>query len=79
MPMNPERAARGGDVEGTAKTDADYGLGTPLSVAKASYDGGYDDGLLAKSLPDTTMADLKLGYCGYGVATGEKRGKGFIG
>lgn len=79
MPDNPERATRGGDISGTTKTDPEHGLGDATTVAKASYDGGYGDGIQEDSMPDTTMADLKQGYCSYGVSTGEKRGKGYVG
>jgi len=73
---NPERATRGGDVEGTDRTDAV--LGKPLDVGAASYDPGY-------SLEETleagyiNEADLKQGYCSYGVGVGDGRPKGIIG
>lgn len=76
MPYNPERAARGGDVEGETKTDCDGCVGEPIVVAKASYDPGYE---LGESLEYETPADLKRGYCDYGVATGSTRGKGYVG
>ena len=76
MPYNPERASRGGDVEGETQTDVEGAVGSPITVAKASYDPGYPFG---ESLDDETPADLKLGYCSYGVAIGEGRGKGYIG
>lgn len=75
MIKNPERATRGGDVEGSTKSDVEYGLGPACDVASASYDPGYD---VAKSLPDTSVADVIHGYCTYGVSVGEKRGKGFL-
>lgn len=76
MPMNPERKSRGGDVEGTTKTDVEGAVGSPVEVARASYDPGYD---LGDSLEYETAADLKQGYCSYGVAVGAARGKGYIG
>jgi hypothetical protein len=75
MIKNPERATRGGDVEGSTKTDVANGLGPAADVASASYDPGYD---IENSLPDTTMADVIHGFCTYGVSVGEKRGKGYL-
>lgn len=72
---NPERATRGGDVEGTSRTDITGACGDAIEVAEASYDPGYP---LENSLPDTTMADAKRGYCTYGVSIGEARGKGYL-
>lgn len=78
MPSNPERASRGGDVSGTCRTDNEWGVGSPTTVAEASFEPGY-------SLDTTmeagyvTMADVKAGYCSYGVASGETRGKGYVG
>lgn len=78
MPSNPERSSRGGDVSGTTKTDNEWGVGSPTTVADASYEPGYDT--------DTTMeagyvslADVKAGYCSYGVGVGAGRPKGIIG
>ncbi len=72
MPSNPERATRGGDVEGTTKTDVV--LGKPLEVAKASYDPGYPlENTLSDAGTEFNMADLKQGYCTDGAVTGEKR------
>lgn len=72
MPSNPNRKWQGGDVEGDAVNDRERGLGTPITVAKASYDPGYS---LEESLSDAgvsvSAADLKQGYCSYGKATGE--------
>lgn len=76
MPMNPERAARGGDVEGTTKTDIDYGSGDPITVAKASFEPGYEIG---NTQVYTTVADTIRGYCNYGIAIGEARGNGKLG
>lgn len=78
MPKNPERAARGGDVEGMDRTDVDGAVGSPLEVAAASFDPGY-------SLEETleagyvTEADLKKGFCSYGVSVGEGMPRGIIG
>lgn len=52
---------RGGDVDGTTKTDSDLGCGSPLTVAKASFDAGYMD-LQKRAMPDASMAELKRGY-----------------
>ena len=78
MPNNPERATRGGDVSGTTKTDVEGAVGSPITVAEASYDPGYSI--------DSTMeagyvsnADLKQGYSSYGVGVGDAKGKGYIG
>lgn len=68
MPKNPNRASQGGDVSGTTRTDVT--MGQPVEVAEASYDPGYP---LENSLPDTSLADLKQGYCGYGRSIGEGR------
>lgn len=76
MPNNPERASRGGDVSGTTKTDVEGAVGSPITVADASYDPGYP---LGDSLQYETTADLKQGYASYGVAIGEKRGPGYEG
>ena len=69
---NPNRAAQGGDVEGDTYNNQGRGSGKPTTVAKASYDPGYS---LETTLSDggikVAPADLKLGYCGYGKATGE--------
>lgn len=69
---------RGGDVQGTCKTDVEGAVGSPITVAEASYDPGYDFG---KSLSEGYMekADLKQGYCSYGTSIGEGRPKGMIG
>jgi hypothetical protein len=75
MIKNPERATRGGDVEGSEKTDVENGLGPACDVASASYDPGYEiDGSFGYS----TMADVKRGYMSYGIGVGEKRGKGYL-
>lgn len=73
---NPERDCRGGDVPGTTKTDNEWGVGSAIDVAEASFDPGYP---LGASLEDETRADLKAGYCSYGVSVGDKRGPGYIG
>lgn len=66
MPANPERATRGGDVSGTTKTDGLWGVGAPIDVASASYEPGYD-----RFLGYASAADVKAGYCSYGVSIGE--------
>jgi hypothetical protein len=76
MARNPERRDRGGDVEGSTKTDNDWGVGEATTVAEASYDPGYP---VDNSLPDTTMADVKQGYTSYGVSIGDGQPKGMIG
>ena len=78
MPSNPDRASRGGDVSGTTKTDNEWGVGSPVTVADASYEPGYS---LESSLSEgyVSQADLKQGYCSYGVAIGKGRPKGIIG
>lgn len=78
MPKNPERAAKGGDVEGTDRTDIDGAVGSPLTVAAASFDPGYslDETLDAGYISE---ADLKRGFCSYGVCIGEGRPKEIIG
>lgn len=72
MPKNPDRAYQGGDVEGDTINDQDRGLGEPITVAKASYDPGYS---LETTLNDAGIkispADIKLGFCTYGKATGD--------
>lgn len=71
---NSERASRGGDVMGTDKTDVDEAVGSPIDVAAASYDPGYE-----MELGYCSEADLKRGFCSYGIAIGEGRPKGIIG
>lgn len=66
MPSNPTRSSQGGDVEG--ETPIDVTMGDALKVSKACYDPGYDIGT---SMPDTSKADLKGGYCSYGRSIGE--------
>lgn len=70
MPINPNRAAQGGDVEGTKKTDVSQGA--PVEVSAASFDPGYD---LTATLSDAgtkvAKADLLQGYCTYGQVIGE--------
>lgn len=70
MPNNPERASKGGDVEG--ETAIDVSQGEAIKVAKASFDPGYD---LATTLSDAdtkvSKADLVTGYCTYGKVIGE--------
>lgn len=76
MPKNPNRKWQGGDVEGDTINDQDHGLGEPTKVAKASYDPGYSlETTLSDAGIEIAVADLKLGYCGYGKATGESGGR----
>lgn len=77
MPFNPERASRGGDVEGTSKTDAI--LGEPIDVATASYEPGYDCIDVTLEAGYVSKADLKQGFSSYGVGVGEGRPKQMIG
>jgi hypothetical protein len=65
MPNNPERASRGGDVSGTTKTDVV--LGSPIDVADASYDPGYEIGY---PLDGVSAAELKQGFTSYGKSVG---------
>ena len=76
MPKNPERATRGGDVSGTTRTDVDGAVGSPITVADASYDPGYD--CLEETLEAgyVSKSDLKRGFGSYGVVIGEGRPKG---
>lgn len=76
MPKNPERATRGGDVSGTTRTDVDGAVGSPITVADASYDPGYE--CLEETLEAgyVSKADLKRGFGSYGVVIGEGRPKG---
>jgi len=76
MPKNPERATRGGDVSGTTRTDVDGAVGSPITVADASYDPGYE--CLDETLEAgyVSKADLKRGFGSYGVVIGEGRPKG---
>ena len=78
MPKNPDRRSRGGDVEGDTKTSNEWGVGSPATVAKASFDPGYS---LETVFDECYMsaADLKDGYMSYGVAIGEGRPKDMIG
>lgn len=69
---NPNRSAQGGDVEGDTINDKGYGLGEPITVAKASYDPGYSlETTLTDADIDVSVADLKQGYCTYGKVIGE--------
>jgi hypothetical protein len=78
MPNKPERATRGGDVSGMTRTDVEGAVGSPIEVAEASYDPGYSTET-TRAAGYVSMADLKQGYCSYGVGTGETRGKGYAG
>lgn len=79
MPKNPERASRGGDVPGTTRTDVDGAVGSPIDVATASFEPGYDEAL-EETLEAgyISKADLKRGYGSYGVVIGEGRPKDII-
>jgi hypothetical protein len=67
---------RGGDVQGECKTDVEGAVGSPITVADASYDPGYPFGDSLGGDGYTSEAALKQGYCSYGVAIGEGRPKG---
>ena len=73
MVRNPSRRSQGGDVEGTEKTDVV--LGSPIDVAAASFEPGYD---LDETLDAgyVTKADLKRGFCSYGIAVGDESPQG---
>lgn len=61
-----------------SKTDNQWGVGSPVTVADASYEPGYDlETVLSEGY--VSAADLKQGYCSYGICVGEKRPKGIIG
>lgn len=76
MPTNPERATRGGDVEGETKIDVTHGEAIP--VAKASFDPGYSlEETLSDAGTDFEKADLVQGFCTDGAVTGEERKKGY--
>lgn len=77
MPSNSDRS-RGGDVSGTCKTDNEWGVGSAVTVADASYEPGYP---LESTISEgyVSMADVKAGYCSYGVGVGMARPKGIIG
>ena len=79
MPHNPERASRGGDVEGETLTDAEWSVGGPVRVADASFEAGYECQDVSMEAGYVTMADLKQGYCSYGVGIGDGRPKQMIG
>ena len=79
MPSNPERASRGGDVPGMTRTDVEGAVGSPIEVADASYEAGYDSQQTSMEAGYVTKADLKQGFCSYGVGVGAARGKGYIG
>lgn len=70
MPINPNRASQGGDVEG--ETPIDVSQGEAIKVAKASYDPGYSlDATLSDANTVIGKADLVTGYCSYGKSIGE--------
>lgn len=53
-------------MPGSTKTSAEGATGSPIEVAAASYDPGYD-----VYLSYASDADLKQGFCSYGVGIGE--------
>ena len=69
---------RGGVVRGETSTDVNCAVGAPITVAKASFDPGYN---LESTLEcgQATEADLKMGFTSYGEAVGEKRIPGYLG
>lgn len=70
MPINPNRASQGGDVEGEISIDVSQG--ESIKVSRASYDPGYPlDNTLSDAGTDISKADLTQGYCAYGKAIGE--------
>ena len=72
MPSNPERRARGGDVEGQTRIDVTQGEAIP--VATASFEGGYGDDVKTEgSDAEVSKADLVQGYSSYGKSVGEGR------
>lgn len=72
MPKNPYRATQGGDVDGQTKIDTRWSVGESIDVAKACFDPGYSlDTTLSDSGIKVSKADLVVGYCSYGKATGE--------
>lgn len=76
MPHNPERSERGGDVEGVTKTDVDHAVGSPVEIAKASFDPGYSlDTTLSDAGTVVNKADMLQGYCSYGKTIGERSNK----
>ena len=79
MPVgNSQRSSRGGDVDGMTKTDVEGAVGSPIEVAKASYDPGYPVDVTLDA-GYVSPADLKQGYSSYGVGIGDGRPKGIIG
>ena len=71
MGMNSTSSAkgRGGDVSGTTTTDNEYGVGSGVSVAKASFDPGYD---LGEGLGYASESDLLKGFTRSAKSTGER-------
>jgi hypothetical protein len=70
---NPDRSSRGGDVPGSTKIDMTGAVGSAIDVSESSFDPGYDI-----ELGYTNGADLKRGFCNYGIGVGEKRGPGYL-
>ena len=72
MPINPNRKAQGGDVEGTTMTDNQWSVGKSIEVAEASFNPGYSiDATLSDGGTKVSKADLVVGYCSYGKVIGE--------
>ena len=71
-----EGRPQGGDVPGD--TPIDVTMGESIPVASASFDPGYSlETSLRRSATEPYMdeADLVRGYCDYGAAIGEGRGR----
>ena len=67
---NPNRKWQGGDVPGmTEAGNNDSVFTTGITVAKASYDPGYD---LATTLDGVDADDLKVGFCTNSRDIGER-------
>ena len=69
MPQShPNVDTLGGDVPGFTKTDVV--MGSPIEVAKCSYEPNYDIGTTLAA-GDVSKADLMRGFCDHGKAIGE--------
>lgn len=65
-------SSRGGDVSGDTRTDVEGAVGSPITVAKASYDPGYPiEGTLKEGY--ASAADLKQGFSSYGKGIGGRK------
>lgn len=58
-----------GDVDGETKTDLGYGSGESITVAKASFDPGYDVTFFNDD--DLELEDIKRGFYKGGKAVGD--------